>query len=299
MHKIEAEGIIKDYEISNMNLDDFINNLKIKIISKSENCIEFDILNCHPSIANTLRRTMISLVPTMAVHNVSIYENNTVFPDEYLAHRLGLIPLDVNPEYFNFFNDEETFDNVLTFKINKTATEENTNLLSNDIEFVPIEGQDQFNFSFVPNVLICQMVPGNQINMTFKAIKGRGKDHTKWSPVSLCSYRLMPRIVLEKDFFGEEAIELQKCFSPGVIDIINNKAVVVNPRLESMSREVFRHDKFKDSVKILRENGWFCFTVETIVHDPIKILKMGFEELIRKCKELKQEVEQSVKLIND
>ncbi|ELA41726.1 uncharacterized protein VICG_01230 [Vittaforma corneae ATCC 50505] len=290
MYRVEAEATVKDFEISNASLDEFINNLQLKIISKTASSIEFDILNCHPSIANTLRRILISKVPTMAIHYVSVYENNTVFPDEYIAHRLGLIPLEANPEYFSYFKDEETFENVLNFRIDKTADKEPVNLMSDDIEFVPAEGQDHFSFRFKPNVLVCKMVPGNQVEMTFKAIKGRGEQHAKWSPVSLCSYRIMPKIILEKDFYGEDAKELQACFSPGVIEIINNKAVVANPRLESMSREALRHEKFKDSVKILRESGWFCFNVETITLDPIQVLKMGLEELIRSCKELKEEV---------
>lgn len=291
MYKIEAEAIVKDFEISNASLDEFLSSLQFKVISKTDSTIEFDLLNCHPSIANALRRVLISKVPTMAAHYVSVYENNTVFPDEYIAHRLGLVPLEANPDHFSYFKDEETFNNVLNFRISKTADKESVNLMSDDIEFVPAEGQDHFNFRFKPNVLICKMVPGNQIEMTLKAIKGRGEQHAKWSPVSLCSYRLMPKIVLEKDFYGEDAKELQACFSPGVIEITGNRAVVANPRLESMSREALRHEKFKDSVKILRESGWFCFTVETITLDPIKVLKMGLEELIKCCKELKEEVQ--------
>lgn len=292
MYKIEAASIVKDYEIFTADLETFIANLDIKIISKTETTIEFDILNCHPSIANAIRRALIAMVPTMAIHNVSVYENTTVFPDEYIAHRLGLIPIDINPEHFKFLQDEENFDNVLNFKIHKiNNTDEVITLTSSDIQFVPIDCQEHMEVKVKPGVQICKLAPKHEIDMTFKAIKGTGEQHTKWSPVSLCSYRVMPGIILEKDFHGKDAIELQACFSPGVISIVNDTAVVANPRLESMSREVFRHDKFKDSVKLLRESGWFCFTVESISLDPLILLKMALNTLISAGKSLKEDVQ--------
>lgn len=291
MYKIEAESIIKDFQTFTASLDEFLANLDIQIISKTDNTLEFDIFNCHPSVANAIRRALIAMVPTMAIHNVLVYENTTIFPDEYIAHRIGLIPIDVNPDYFSFLKDEENFDNVLNFRIHKiNTTDEIINLTSTDIEFIPADCQDQMVVNVKPGVLICKLAPKHEIEMTFKAIKGTGEQHAKWSPVSLCSYRLMPKIIIEEDFFGEDAEELKSYFSPGVIEVVNNKAVVANPRLESMSREVFRHDKFKNSVKILRESGWFCFNIETISVDPLLVLKMGLKTLIEAGKSLKDEV---------
>lgn len=292
MHRIEAESIIKDYQIFSASIEEFIANLSIKVISKTENTIEFDILNCHPSVANALRRALISLVPTMAIHHVSIFENSSVFPDEYIAHRLGLIPLEVNPEHFSFLDDEERYDNVLNFRIHKiNTTDEIINLTSDDIIFEPMDCQEHMEIRLKPGVLICKLAPKNEIEMTFKAIKGTGEEHVKWSPVALCSYRIMPKIVIEEDIYGEDAEELKSCFSPGVIEILNGKAIVVNPRLESMSREVFRHEKFKNSVKILRESGWFCFTVESISIEPVQLLRMGLNTLVQAGRSLKEEVQ--------
>lgn len=53
-------------------------------------------------LANSLRRIMISEAPTMAIEHVYIVNNTSVIQDEVLSHRLGLIPLKVDPRLFQY-----------------------------------------------------------------------------------------------------------------------------------------------------------------------------------------------------
>ena len=53
-------------------------------------------------LANSLRRIMISEAPTMAIEHVYILNNTSVIQDEVLSHRLGLIPLMVDPRLFHY-----------------------------------------------------------------------------------------------------------------------------------------------------------------------------------------------------
>lgn len=58
----------------------------------SDSC-EFVLSGTDPSIANALRRVMLVDVPTIAIDLVEIEANSTVLNDEFIAHRLGLIPI--------------------------------------------------------------------------------------------------------------------------------------------------------------------------------------------------------------
>ena len=70
---------------------------KVQILHISPYEIKFILSETDISVANTLRRIMIAEVPTMAIDLVEFHENTTVLNDEYIAHRLGLIPIRYQP----------------------------------------------------------------------------------------------------------------------------------------------------------------------------------------------------------
>ncbi|KAG9048143.1 DNA-directed RNA polymerase core subunit rpc40, partial [Serendipita sp. 407] len=78
-------------------LDDFKNNLKVDFQYATNEHVEFDLVGVDASIANALRRILIAEVPTMAIERVYIYNNTSVIQDEVLSHRLGLVPLYIDP----------------------------------------------------------------------------------------------------------------------------------------------------------------------------------------------------------
>ena len=65
----------------------------VKILNIDLNTIQFQLLNTDITVANALRRIIISEVPTLAIDIVEIEENTSALHDEFLAHRCGLIPL--------------------------------------------------------------------------------------------------------------------------------------------------------------------------------------------------------------
>lgn len=68
--------------------------LQTKLTDLDGNGVSFIVEGIDLGLANAVRRTMMADIPTLAIETVWIEENTSVLPDEFLSHRLGLIPLD-------------------------------------------------------------------------------------------------------------------------------------------------------------------------------------------------------------
>src|SRR5947199_8461753 len=92
---------------------------------------------------------------------------------------------------------------------------------------------------------------------------GIGQDHAKFSPVAKASYRLLPTIKIKEQILGAKAEKFERCFPKGVIKLETDresglkKAVVAETRKDTVSREVLRHDEFKNIVELGRVRDHF------------------------------------------
>ncbi|KAH7888106.1 DNA-directed RNA polymerase [Phlebopus sp. FC_14] len=270
----------------------FRERLDVKVERLSNRSIEFDLVGVDASIANAFRRILIAEVPTICIERAYFWDNTSVIVDEVLAHRIGLVPINVDPALLEFTNPPEaqaTDRNTLVFRLRascerrKNAPKDttdpqklyiNSEVLSSQLEWVPQGEQavvmaDSPPTPANPNIVLAKLRPGQEIDAELHAIKGVGKDHAKFSPVATASYRLLPEIILnpEKPVPPQLAEKFQKCFSPGVIRVDpRTKKVSVdrtNARFESMSREVYRHPEFDGCVQLARVRDHFLFNVES------------------------------------
>lgn len=247
----------------------FSDSAKIEVQSLTEEEIIFDLKGVEPPLANALRRILISEIPTMAIEVVNIFQNTSVIPDEVLSHRLGLIPIFADANEFQNKKESEDFNefNSIYFKVhikcelNKTRGEiMNQEVLSCHFEWTPI-GQQNKRFTgpekirtVHDDILVAKLRPGQEIEVELICVKGIGKTHAKWSPVSTAYYRLLPDIQFKSEINDEEAEALKKLCPMGVFDVekndMNKKAIVKNPRNCTTCRECIRHAPFKDIVDL-------------------------------------------------
>lgn len=329
--------------------------LRVEIVKRlrpdSQMELEFDMVGIDPSLANAIRRILISEVPSMAIEKVYMYNNTSIIQDEVLAHRLGLIPLRADPCKFDWYQGENDDDkekeqaqdinkspaaygnpmNSLEFELkvkckkNPSALKTETNpkhmyidhnIYTKHIKWIPRKGQIQAlsdGKESTPNpgpveddIIIAKLRPGHELDIRMVAIKGVGKDHAKFSPVATAYYRLLPEIRLNHKVYGEAAERLQRCFSDGVIDLVEEKveegkksqkvAVVKNARYDGCSRNVYRHEDLKNSVTMNKISDHFIFTVEsTGALLPENLVVQAIDILAEKCDTFLNELDRNVK----
>lgn len=273
-------------------LAEFKRNLEINVHSLAPRDLNFDLVHVDTSVANAFRRIMLAEVPSVAPEHVYVFNNTLVIADEVLSHRLGLIPLNVDPALLEWVDklvtDESRFTdkNTLVFTLNvtcsrnthapKDATDpkvlyKNAHVYAKDLKWEPQgtqaswpEFQKRPPAPCDPNILLCKLRPGQEIVLRVHCVKGIGADHAKFSPVCTASYRLLPSIKITEEIRGADAVKFQQCFPSGVVAIEGGKAVVVDPRRDTVSREVLRHEEFQGKVELGRVRDHFVFNVETV-----------------------------------
>ena len=214
---------------------------QVKIESASEAHLKFVLSDTDTSVANALRRVMIAEVPTLAIDIVTIIENTSVLHDEFLAHRLGLMPIRVGTregmQHFVFHKDcmcqgkychqcsvrfELDVVNDLPPRIDEDDDEGNhrivyTSDLVSMTEGVAVMGFASKEESLVrernnlpgddkgSGIVIAKLAPGQRLKLSALAVKGIGKMHAKYSPVAVATFTMQPRVTLNDSRLDEIA----------------------------------------------------------------------------------------------
>lgn len=146
-----------------------------------------------------------------------------------MVHRLGLIPIKIDPRLFNEKQPDEEFNenNCVKFKLNvkcqkkqqyknldkksieKMSIDEvydNTTIFSNSLEWIPVGNQKNTLNIVKPvhdDIIIAKLRENQEIEAELICEKGIGKTHAKWSPVATAYYMLMPDIEFKKKVLDE------------------------------------------------------------------------------------------------
>ena len=67
--------------------------MQLHVREVDDHRIEFVLKGASDAFANGIRRTLMCDVDALAISSVEFHRNTTAFPDEIIAHRIGLLPL--------------------------------------------------------------------------------------------------------------------------------------------------------------------------------------------------------------
>ncbi|KAI4181570.1 MAG: hypothetical protein LQ346_006738 [Caloplaca aetnensis] len=178
---------------------------------------DFTMENIDLSFANSLRRTILAEVPTMAIDLVEVQVNTSSLADEFIAHRLGLIPLNSkNVDDVSYTRDCDNCEQYceycsVTLNLHARCTGDEImkvyarDLVAEDPRPNEWVGQPIITDSQGLGSVICKLRQNQEIRMKCIAKKGIAKEHAKWAPTSAVGFEYDPHNKLKHlDYWYEE-----------------------------------------------------------------------------------------------
>lgn len=261
--------------------------MDIKVLDKKENKLVLLFKNTNPTFINTLRRTIISEVPTLAIKKVTFSKNSSALFDEIIAQRLGLIPLTT---------DLETY--VLPSKCNckgegcaKCQVKVTLNcegpltVYAQDLKF-----QDPKVKTIYAKIPIVKLLKGQELEFEALITLGTGKSHAKYSP-ALVYYKGYPEIKINKCKNPEDV--MKAC--PVNVYEIKKGLEIVNLEACHLCDACSDICDPKKGIEITANEKDFIFTIEsfgkldshTIVMEALNNMEEKLNEFEEKIKKLK------------
>lgn len=208
---------------------------KVTLRSLTKDRANFVLENVDMSFANSLRRVMITDIPTLAIDMVEVQSNTTPLPDEMLAHRLGMIPL-ISTDATRVLVDhrecscEEGCDRCsveltlsarceekgimpvtskMLVRSNNMGTSYDDDMYSNDPQPSAVKSLDfgkplGFDDPQMDGIMLVKMRKGQELRVRCIARKGFAKEHAKWSPVSAIGFEYDPHNALRHTSYWYE-----------------------------------------------------------------------------------------------
>ncbi|KAL8195235.1 hypothetical protein R6Q57_025638 [Mikania cordata] len=263
---------------------------KVKIRELKDDYAKFELRETDASMANALRRVMIAEVPTIAIDLVEIEVNSSVLNDEFIAHRLGLIPLTSERAMsMRFSRDCDACDGdgqcefcSVEFHLRAKCINDQTldvtskDLYSSDHTVVPVDFSDSGAGYENPDdqrgITIVKLRKGQELRLRAIARKGIGKDHAKWSPAATVTFMYEPEIHINEEMMETLSLEEKTSVvesSPTKVFGLNpqtHQVEVVDPEAYTYDDEVLKKVEAMGKsglVEIYAKEDSFIFTVES------------------------------------
>ena len=266
--------------------------MKIEVVEKNEANLRLIIRDVDVPLMNALRRIALAEVPSMAIDEVVMIENSSILQDEIIAHRLGLTPLKTDLDGYNLPEDcscqSEFGCNLCRVTLTLDAeSKENTRtvysgeLISENPDIVPVSDR----------VPIIKLAKGQKLKLEAYARLGKGKNHAKWQPVSMCAYKYLPKITVTSKTC-EDCTKCADICPKKVLAIKENKVDVRDLLACNLCMDcVEACPQESKGIKVEWEKNAFILNIEsTGVLPPERILREATKILDKQLKEFEEQV---------
>ncbi|ADI32737.1 DNA-directed RNA polymerase subunit D [Staphylothermus hellenicus] len=270
--------------------------MEINVLEKTPLRLKLYIKDIPLHVLNSIRRVVIAEVPTMAIDSVVFTMNSSVFYDEYIAHRLGLIPLTSeaaldkykSPEECKEASDRGLFTEDCFVKLDlegkgeegKLVTLHSGDLKTSDPDVKPV----------YDNIPIIVLGKNQEIRLEAYARLGRGKEHAKWSPVSIAAHKYIADIHIdEKKCLGENCKKCVEVCPRNILSFKNGKITVNRDRIFDCSLcRICEEYCPAGAIKVGWRENEYILTIEStgslppkrILIEAVKILENKIDDFI-------------------
>ena len=257
--------------------------LKVEILEKKGSKLTFLIEETDMAFANSLRRVMISEIPTMAIEWIDVYENNSALFDEVISHRLGMMPLRFDPKKYNRTEDCKCSGKgcplcQVVLVIDKKGP---GLVIAGDMK-----SSDRAVKAADPGMIVVQLLEGESLKLEAIAKLGTGTEHAKHHAAN-ASFQYYPLI----NFHGTKADmnRAVKSCPKGVLGIKREKLVLTDPAKCDICRSCMESVK---GVELKWDDSRIIFRVESVSGlEPEYIVDNAAEILREKAQEFKKNLD--------
>ncbi|OYT39470.1 MAG: DNA-directed RNA polymerase subunit D [Desulfurococcales archaeon ex4484_58] len=275
--------------------------VEIRVLEKNPYVLKLHVKDIPLHVLNSIRRTILSEVPTMAVDFVVFTINSSVFYDEYIAHRLGLIPLTSeealekykSPEECREAGEKGVFSEDCFVKLElegkgregEIVTLYSGDLKTSDPDVKPIHDK----------IPILALTGNQEIKLEAYARLGRGKEHAKWSPVSIATHKYVPNILIDYEKCkGETCKECIEVCPRNIFDLVDGKLIVKSEKIYECTLCRYCEEKCPvNAIRVKWIENEFILTIEStgslstkkILLEAVKILEEKINDFINSLKE--------------
>jgi len=245
---------------------------------KKNKKLSFLLKGSNEVFANTIRRLIIEEVPTLAVEEVEVKDNNSALHDEMVALRLGLTPIKTDLKSYRLpKNQDEITEKSASCTLQlKLKSNKKGYVYAGEAESA--DPKCTFAYEKMP---IVKLLSKQKVDLVMTAVMGQGKDHTKWTP-ALAHYKKEPVLKVGKVHDPEV---LAKLCTDGVFKIKGSNVELVQDKVyESNLLEAYAEaDKgvtltYSDNIVFYLES-WGQLTCKEILTTSAEILLEKVEEM--------------------